>query len=278
MVTNMENKSKVLEYLNISRSSFYYHSLLDQKDLILKEKIEKVLEDHPSYGHKRIAMELGMNKKPVLRVMNKYDIKPRRKRKKPRKSKDFGQSEASPNLLISLFPLFKNHIWVTDFTYLRWRNRWVYVSTVIDLFTREVLGLSIKTTRGAILVSETLFNSLTSNEVPSIIHSDQGSEYKSKLFRNILRDFKILQSMSKKASPWQNGYQESFYGNWKVDIGDVNRFKSLGELTAEIYKSIYYYNNCRIHTSLKMSPKQFALKFAEKAEIKYNTNAKILSV
>ena len=236
----MKKKSKVLELLNISRSSFYYHSILDQKDLLLKERIEKVLEDNPSYGHKRIALELEMNKKPVLRVMKKYSIKPRRSRKKPRKSKNNEKYEASPNLLLSLFPLYLNHIWITDFTYLKWRNRWVYICTVIDLFSREVVGLSIKTCKGAILVSEALLNALSQREAPLIIHSDQGSEYKSKLFRMILEDFNIHQSMSKKASPWQNGYQESFYGNWKVDIGDVNRFKSLGELTAEIYKSIYY--------------------------------------
>ncbi len=94
----------------------------------------------------------------------------------------------------------------------------------------------------------------------------------------ILSDSSIIQSMSKKGSPWQNGYQESFFSNWKIDLGEVNRFKSLGELTAEIYKSIYYYNNHRIHTSLKMSPRQFADKFALETEIKYNTNTKILSV
>jgi len=76
--------------------------------------------------------------------------------------------------------------------------------------------------------------------------------------------------MSKKGSPWQNGFQESFYGNWKVDVGDVNRFGSLGELTAEIYKSIYYYNNLRIHTALGCAPKTFAEKIARQYEIKYN--------
>lgn len=273
----MENKSKALEYLNIPRSSFYYASILDLKDVELKSKIEKVLEDNPSYGHKRIAMELEMNKKKIRRVMKKYDIRPRRKHKKPRKSKDNEKCEASPNLLVSLFPLYQNHIWITDFTYLKWRGRWVYVCTVIDLFSREVVGLSIKTNHSSLLVSEALLNALQ-KEIPIIIHSDQGGEYKSKLFRMILKDFNIHQSMSKKSSPWQNGYQESFYGNWKVDIGDMNRFRSLGELTAEIYKSIYYYNNQRIHTSLKMTPKQFSLKFAQKEETKYNTNTKILAV
>jgi len=119
VVKIMENKLQVLEYLNIARSSFYYHSTLDQKDIILKEKIEKVLEMNPSYGHKRIAMELTMNKKRILRVMKKYDIKPRRSRKKPSKSKEMQKYEAFPNLLVSLFPLYQNHIWITDFTYLK---------------------------------------------------------------------------------------------------------------------------------------------------------------
>ena len=160
--------------------------------------------------------------------------------------------------------------WVTDFTYIKWHDRFVYLATVIDPFTREVLGISIKTNHSALLVSEALLNALQNNLPPAIIHSDQGSEYKSKLFRLILSDWKISQSMSKKGSPWQNGFQESFYGNWKVDVGDVNRFGSLGELTAEIYKSIYYYNNLRIHTALGCAPKTFAEKFARQYEIKYN--------
>jgi len=263
----MENKSKALECLNIPRSTFYYASVLDLKDKELKSKIEKVLTKHPSYGHRRIAILLGINKKKIKRVMNKYDIKPRRNRRKPRKSKNIGVFEPSPNLLVSLFPLFQNHIWITDFTYIKWHGRFVYLATVIDFYTREAVGLSIKTNHSALLVSEALLNALSINPAPAIIHSDQGTEYKSKLFRGILKEFKILQSMSKKGSPWQNGYQESFYGNFKVDIGDVNRFRTFGELVAELYRSIYYYNNERIHTSLKMSPKEFA----RLNEIKYNT-------
>ena len=270
----MENKTKALECLNIARSTFNYKSLLEEKDEDLRARIEKVLDDNPSYGHKRISTELKINKKRIKRVMRKFDIKPRRGRKRPWKRGENGDFEASPNLLVSLFPLYRNHLWVTDFTYLKWRNRWIYVCTVIDLFSREVVGISIKTNHSALLVSEALLNALAGNPAPAIVHSDQGSEYKSKLFRSILRDYKILQSMSKKGSPWQNGYQESFFGNWKVDIGDVNRFKTLGELTAELYGSIYNYNNIRIHTSLRMAPKQFA----RQNEIKYNTNQEILTV
>lgn len=273
----MKNKSKVLEYLHIPRSSFYYNSILDEKDNVLKKKIEEVMSNNASYGHKRIATELNLGRKQVLRVMKKFGLKPSRCRKKARKRGKTEES-ASPNILASLFPLYKNHVWITDFTYLKWQNRWVYVCTVIDLFTREVIGISIKTNHSALLVSEALLNALVYNTPPTIIHSDQGSEYRSRLYRQILRDYKILQSMSKKGSPWQNGYQESFFSNWKVDIGDINIFKNLGELTAEIYKSIYYYNNLRIHTSLGMPPRKFSDKFAQKEEIKYNTNTKILSV
>jgi transposase InsO family protein len=269
----MQNKSKALEHLNIARSTFYYRSLLDQKDEELKLKIEKVMDDNKSYGHRRIATELKLNKKQVRRVMKKFGLKPSRGRKKPRKCGKNDKFE-TPNMLVSLFPLYRGHVWITDFTYLKWRNRWVYVCTVIDLFTREVVGLSIKTNHSALLVAEATLNALASNSPPAIIHSDQGSEYKSKLFRSILTDYKILQSMSKKGSPWQNGYQESFFGNWKVDIGDVNRFPIFGELVAELYRSIYYYNNERIHTSLGMPPKKFARQY----KTKYNTNQEKLTV
>lgn len=266
----MENKSKALEYLNIKRSTFYYRSVLDEKDDALKVKIERVLTDNPSYGHRRVAIELKLNKKQIKRVMKKFCIKPRRGRKKPWKRGKIEVYEA-PNLLVSVFPLYRNHLWITDFTYLKWRNRWVYVCTVIDLFTREVVGISIKTNHSALLVAEALLNAFASNGPPLLVHSDQGSEYKSKLFRSILKNYNIRQSMSEKGSPWQNGYQESFFSNFKIDIGDVNRFETLGELTAELYGSIYYYNNLRIHTSLGMSPRKFSEKIAKEKETKYNT-------
>ncbi len=242
----MENKTYALKALNIPRSNFYYKSLKDAKDAELKIKIEKVLETNHGYGHRRVALELKMNKKKIKRVMSKYDIRPRRGRKKPvfRHSKD--DAAGSTNLLVSLFPLFKNHVWVTDFTYLKWHGRFVYLCTVIDLYTREVVGVAIKTNHSALLVSEALLNAINAEGPAQIIHSDQGREYRSKLFRSLLAETKILQSMSSKGSPWQNAYQESFFGNFKVDIGDVNRYATLGELISELYRSIYYYNHNRI--------------------------------
>ncbi len=64
-------------------------------------------------------------------------------------------------------------------------------------------------------------------------------------------------SMSAKASPWQNGYQESFYSHFKAEAGDLDRFEILGELLEFVYHQIYYYNHYRIHSVLKMTPVEF---------------------
>ncbi|OIO45993.1 MAG: hypothetical protein AUJ28_03255 [Parcubacteria group bacterium CG1_02_37_51] len=92
---------------------------------------------------------------------------------------------------------------------------------------------------------------------PQILHSDQGSEYTGKIYTVFAESLGIRLSMSKKGSPWENGYQESFYSQFEVDLGDLNRFKTLGELAVAVYQQIYYYNNQRIHTKLKMPPALF---------------------
>lgn len=270
----MENKTAALAALKIPRSNFYYRSIKETSDNELKNRIEAVLDEHPGYGHRRVAIELHMNKKKIKRVMRKYDIRPRRGRYRPKYKHVGDVGPPVPNLLVALFPLFKNHVWVTDFTYIKWHGRFVYLATVIDVYTREVVGVAIKTNHSALLVAEALLNAIQSEGPAQITHSDQGSEYRSMLFRSILSDFNILQSMSAKGSPWQNGFQESFYGNFKVDIGDVNRFATFGELISELYRSIYYYNNHRIHLALGCAPKQFAAR----ASINYTSTQEKLAV
>ena len=73
----------------------------------------------------------------------------------------------------------------------------------------------------------------------------------------MLNNLGISISRSKKGCPWENGYQESFYGKFKIDLGDPNRFNTLGELVFEIYKTIHIYNKTRIHSALKMSPYEY---------------------
>ena len=243
--------------VGLSRASLYYRSKQPDKDWALKQEIEAVLREHPAYGHKRIALALKRNKKAVLRVMHKFGLKPYRRRgKKWRKPKE--KSGIYPNLLLTTMPVYPHHVWVADFTHLVWKGKIVYVATVMDVFTRRIVGLSVLTTHHAVLVVEALWNALFHNPPPLIFHSDNGSEYDAAVTRDILVDFGIIISRSAPGGPWENGYQESFYDKFKLDFGDPNRFKTLGELVAEIYRTVHAYNTTRIHLALKMPPLEFA--------------------
>ena len=114
------------------------------------------------------------------------------------------------------------------------------------------------TTHNTQLVMNALLSSVLHRDPPRIIHSDQGSEYKSEDYTQLLQNLGITQSMSAPGCPWENGYQESFCKGFKLDLGDPNRFSTLGELVAEIYQTINYYNTRRIHSKLKCSPQEFA--------------------
>lgn len=251
---------KLHEIFEVSRSSLYYKSKKHEEDLKVKEKIEKVWNDFPSYGHKRLAIELKLNKKRIRRVMKKFNLKPYRRHRKPFKRSCVSIYDKYPNLLTTTLLIKINQIWVTDFTYLWHKNRFIYVATVIDIYNREVVGACVLTNHSSTLVVQALVSALMVHPKPDIIHSDQGSEYTSEIYTNFCNSSGIQISMSEKGSPWQNGYQESFYDKFKIDLGDPNRFETLGELVYEIYHTIYVYNTTRIHTALKMSPREFAKK------------------
>jgi len=248
------------EVFRVSKSSLYYKSKKHKQDLEVKEKIEEVWNDHPSYGHKRLAIELKINRKRILRVMKKFNLKPYRRHRKSFKRSNTSIYDKYQNLLPITLLTRINQIWVTDFTYLWYRNRFIYVATVIDIYNREVVGACVLTNHSGALVVQAVISALMNHRRPDIIHSDQGSEYTGKIYTDFCFSSGIQISMSDKGSPWQNGYQESFYDKFKIDLGDPNRFETLGELVFEIYRTIYIYNTTRIHTTLKMSPREFALK------------------
>ena len=255
-----QKHKKLYEIFDVSRSSLYYKSKKYDEDLVIKKKIEQVWSDHPSYGHKRLAIELKLNKKRILRVMKKFSLKPYRRHRKSLKRGITSIYDKYPNLLVTTLLVRINQIWVTDFTYIWYRNRFIYVATVIDIYNREVVGVCVLTNHSSSLVLQALISALMNHPKPDFIHSDQGSEYTSEIYIDFCDSSGIQISMSEKGSPWQNGYQESFYDKFKIDLGDPNRFESLGELVYEIYRTIYVYNTTRIHTSLKMSPREFAKK------------------
>lgn len=242
--------------MGISRASLYYEPRKPVKDWALKVRMEETLRAHPSYGARRLAHALQVNRKRTRRVMRLYGIKPYRRRgRKYRKGKE---TRVFPNLLLVTMPAYENHIWATDFTELAHRGKRVYVSTIIDLFTRKIVGLHVALRKGSALTLQTLANALFHHPKPAIFHSDNGREYAARAFIGILEEYGIAVSRSQKGCPWENGYQESFYDKFKVELGDPNRFATLGELVAEIYRVIWVYNHTRIHSALKMPPVVFA--------------------
>lgn len=245
------------EALGVSPASLYYKRKMPQKDGVLRREIELVLREHPSYGHKRLAQHLSVNKKRVRRVMKLFGIKPYRRRgRKWRRTKP--QHERYPNLLQLVSPTYEGCVWAADFTHLAYKGSDVCVATVLDLFSRRVVGVAVATTHGSPLVIQAFAHALLSNGRPAVFHSDNGSEYHAKAFRALLTNLGVSISRSAPGCPWENGYQESFYNQFKIDLGDPNRFASFGELVAATYETIHRYNTVRIHSALKMSPSQFA--------------------
>lgn len=258
-MSKYENKTRLAKKLNISRGMLYYKPKRVTLDEKIKALILEVLSHHPSYGHKRIALELKLNKKRILRIMKLYDIKPYRRRKTPFKPDDLGKESAPyENMIKRLCPIKANVVWVGDFTYLPFQGIWYYLATVMDLYTREILGWSLSQSHDLRLVEEAFDEALKREGIsPLYFHCDQGSEYASEGYLNLIKNLNITISMSRKSSPWENGFQESFYSNFKLDLGDLERFSNLGELMEGLAYQINYYNRERIHTKLKTSPVKF---------------------
>lgn len=150
--------------------------------------------------------------------------------------------------------------WVQDFTHVELKGMYVYIATVLDLKTRRILGWSISQRHDKALVHAAILDALSKHQPPPILHSDQGTEYLSYRLRDLCLKMEITPSCSDKGSPWQNGFKERFYGTFKDELGNINRFKDIAELHEGIALTIYYYNYKRIHTKLKMSPAAYAAK------------------
>ncbi len=267
--TKKITKAVIANKLGISRGMLYYQHKRPVIDEEVKHQIEAVLIEHKAYGHKRIAPELKMNKKRILRVMKKFGIKPHRRiARKPRKKEDEGKApDEELNIYKLLCPICPNVVWVSDFTYIKFQGKFIYVATIMDMYTREIIGIAISRFHNQNLVMEAFMDAeKKTGKHPVYLHSDQGSEYTSEAYKVYVKSKEIIISFADKASPWQNGFQESFYGKFKVDLGYMEQFKSLGELIEGIYQTIYYYNNKRRHTSLNMSPVQFRLNYYVRKE------------
>jgi len=253
------NKTLVAKSFRVARSTLYIKPRQPDKDKLVLQDILTVMQDHPHYGHRRIAIALTKNRKSILRLMHKYGLRANRRRNRFRKRKDeHNLPTGIPNRIKQICPIVPNFVWAGDFTYLVFYGTYIYLATVVDLYSREIIGISIRLHHSAELVIAALEDAKHKRKrLPWLFHSDQGSEYASKECRMWLFAHNILPSHSKKSHPWENGQQESFFGRFKEELGNIHRFNSLEELMEGVFKQVHYYNTKRIHSKLKMSPSQF---------------------
>jgi transposase InsO family protein len=256
-------KVALAKKLGVARSTLYYKPkkpALDEED---KTKIMEVMNENRAYGHRRVAIALSMNHKKANRLMTKYGLKPKIRRGfRLVKLDDLGRPETRvENILKAICPVQPNVVWAGDFTHLWFLDRFWYVATVIDVFTREIVGWHIANHHTTSLIVDAFQDAARRTETsPKYFHSDQGSEYISGAYESLLQGYGTQQSHSRKSSPWQNGYQESFYNNFKLELGDTRRFNHVGELIEAVHRQIRYYNNERIHSALRMPPVAFRLR------------------
>jgi transposase InsO family protein len=239
---------------------------MEIKDLSVKSQIDEAHLIHPAYGHKRLALALGYGHNKILRIMHKYGIKPPRRKVKRKWIKSDLDDHHYTNLIRDITPVKPSQIFVTDLTYLKYQSKQFYLATVEDIFTREIISFDLSDKHDSILALSAIHKAVDKHK-PDVFHSDQGTEFMAQTVTSYLEQHNVKVSVSDKGSPWQNGYKESFFGRFKDEFGDLNRFNTLGELVEEIYSYIHYYNNLRIHTSIKMSPVQFKQQYLNRETV-----------
>ena len=148
--------------------------------------------------------------------------------------------------------------WVQDFTYLWFYRSMHYLAVVMDLKTRQVVGWRLGLRHTSELTLAAVQDALRKYPPPTILHSDQGTEYLSYKHQLLCERMEITLSCSARASPWQNGYMERWFGNFKLELGPLDRFQDLAQLHEAIALQLHYYNTERIHLALGMSPAAYA--------------------
>lgn len=254
--------------LAVSRAGYYAwrdrcESRRDSSDRELRSRIKSIhTESRGTYGAPRIRAALqhqGLRcgVKRVARLMKVEGIMGiKRLRFKP-SVVDVGQREhIAGNLLARRFaPTLHelNAVWAGDFTEVPTGDGTLYLAIVLELRSREVIGWSMKTTRDAVMLIEALDMAVRDRHPgPGLIfHSDQGSQYSSKPFRDMLRAHGMVASMSRKGNCWDNAPVESFFATMKTEIQALHKTRSRAAARAAIFEYLAgFYNNRRIHTAI----------------------------
>ena len=222
-----------------------------------------------TYGARRVwhdvlaeGLDAGLHR--IERLMRKHGLRARpRRRGLP---KDDGQRHAaSPNILDRAFDASApNQKWIADFTYIWTAEGWLYVSAVIDLFSRRVVGWSMSASMTAQLVADALLMAIWRRGKPDALmhHSDRGSQYVSEQFQRLMADSGIVCSMSRSGNVWDNAAMESFFSSLKTERTARKDYRTRNEAKADVFDYIErFYNPTRRHSTIGyVSPVEFERK------------------
>ena len=208
------------------------------------------------YGARRHQAELAVNigRHRVRRLMKVAGLLARQKRRFVVTTKADNDNPVADNLLDRDFcPPKPNHSWVGDITYIPTTEGWLFLATVIDLYSRRIIGWSIseRITKELVLDAFRLAVGRRGCAPNCLFHSDRGSQYTSKDFTDILRTHGIVSSMSRRANCWDNAVAESFFATLKKELS----YELVGKNRAQIRQEVVffiegYYNRKRLHSSL----------------------------
>jgi len=253
--------------LNVSRSGYYKWlknlAITTNKADTLNNEIKSIFRaSNKTYGSPRITIELRKkniksSKSTVARRMESLRIYARAPRKFVNTTDSNHEYKIADNLLDRKFDVQRpNTVWVSDITYVRVKDKWMYLTTMIDLADRMIVGWSLSSDMTAENTVCTAFRMgvdrrAITKENQLMVHSDRGVQYASNEFRSLIYRYSCIQSMSRKGNCWDNAPAESFFKTIKVESLYRYKFISESQLYSVIFRYIDgWYNTVRIHSTL----------------------------
>jgi transposase InsO family protein len=257
---------RMLELAQMSRAGFYRFDNEAQAgpapDMDLRDAIQRIALEWPSYGRRRITAELRrhgwtVNPKRVYRLMREDNLLCVRRRKFVMTTDSNHGRTVYPNLAGDMVLTGTDQLWRADITYVRRREEFVFLAVVMDAYSRRVIGWELNRTMEDDLTLSALRMALSRRMVePGLVHhSDRGSQYASIDYRQLLKENGIEISMSRKGNPWDNAACESFMKTLKYEEVHRNEYRDLTEARSAIRDFLEkVYNQKRLHSALGYVP------------------------
>jgi len=257
---------RMVELARVSRASFYRfdgsagHGA--DRAMDLRDAIQRIALEWPSYGRRRITHELRrrgwtVNAKRVYRIMREDNLLCVRRRKFVVTTDSSHGRKIYPNLAGQMVLTDMDQLWVADITYVRLQEEFIFLAVILDAYSRRVIGWALDRTMEDDLTLSALRMALSRRVVGRglVHHSDRGSQYASADYTDLLKENGIAISMSRKGNPWDNAACESFMKTLKYEEIHRNEYRDLNEARDNIRDFLEkIYNQKRLHSALGYVP------------------------